>query len=281
MSVESDAIRDLRLKVSLEAKLHKEVSKLNRVLVTNTIKEYIASGNIYDANNLLIEYRLMLESHYKDVGDIFSAHIRPQLSEDVEITDSEDEAILVALLFLYRVRSEQQSQYITDTNNSNIQDSMTDTLDSVHDPDFVGDVTRADIAFLVGATLVQKLNSRLPGITSLETQAVAEAAKLTEAEVLLGNEPSIISGQTPTVAGGTAIKEWVTMGDEKVRPAHEEADSLAISSNEPYIVGGEKLMYPGDTSLGATVGNVINCRCASVMDVEGIIDFRRESRNVL
>jgi hypothetical protein len=33
-----------------------------------------------------------------------------------------------------------------------------------------------------------------------------------------------------------------------------------VPIDEPFIVSGEELMYPGDPSGSA--GNVINCRCA-------------------
>jgi hypothetical protein len=50
-----------------------------------------------------------------------------------------------------------------------------------------------------------------------------------------------------------------------VREAHALAEEATIDNpipvNEPFTVGGEQLMYPGDDSLGASPGNVINCQC--------------------
>jgi hypothetical protein len=60
------------------------------------------------------------------------------------------------------------------------------------------------------------------------------------------------------------VKVWGTMGDDKVRPAHEDADGQEQPLDQPFIVDGEMLMYPGDTDLGASAGNVCNCRCSSV-----------------
>jgi len=34
--------------------------------------------------------------------------------------------------------------------------------------------------------------------------------------------------------------------------------------NEPYLVGGSKMMFPSDTSLGARAKEVVNCRCVSI-----------------
>jgi uncharacterized protein with gpF-like domain len=62
---------------------------------------------------------------------------------------------------------------------------------------------------------------------------------------------------------GIAIrKEWVAAEDERTRTAHAEANGQIVDQNAPFVVGGEELMYPGDTSGSAE--NVINCRCASV-----------------
>lgn len=58
------------------------------------------------------------------------------------------------------------------------------------------------------------------------------------------------------------LKVWMTMGDDNVRPAHQEAEldyADGIPLDEPYVVDGEYLWYPGDPS--GSDGNVINCRC--------------------
>ena len=58
---------------------------------------------------------------------------------------------------------------------------------------------------------------------------------------------------------GFEWKEWLTARDEKVREAHWAADGQIVRINEPFEVGGEALMWPGD--LNGSPGNIINCRC--------------------
>lgn len=53
------------------------------------------------------------------------------------------------------------------------------------------------------------------------------------------------------------LKEWVASQDERTREAHAEADGQTVQMDEPFIVGGEALMYPGDP--GGSAENVINC----------------------
>lgn len=45
---------------------------------------------------------------------------------------------------------------------------------------------------------------------------------------------------------------------------HLQMDGVAVPQDEPFIVDGEKLMFPGDISMGASAGNVINCRCTII-----------------
>lgn len=62
-------------------------------------------------------------------------------------------------------------------------------------------------------------------------------------------------------------KEWIATRDGREREAHRAADGQIVGLEEPFIVGGEKLMYPVDP-VGSP-GNVINCRCTLAFVVEG------------
>lgn len=57
---------------------------------------------------------------------------------------------------------------------------------------------------------------------------------------------------------------WLATRDKRTRPTHVEADGQTRDWNEPYEVGGSKLMFPGDVTLGAEAGEVINCRCTEI-----------------
>ncbi|MDE3084488.1 MAG: hypothetical protein KGJ37_04605, partial [Verrucomicrobiota bacterium] len=66
-------------------------------------------------------------------------------------------------------------------------------------------------------------------------------------------------------AAGITHKSWLSNHGPHVRPAHWAAEfeygspAQAIPINEPFMVGGEALMYPGDPA--GSPGNVINCHC--------------------
>ena len=54
-------------------------------------------------------------------------------------------------------------------------------------------------------------------------------------------------------------KEWLASLDGRERDAHRAANGQRKPSEEPFVVGGEYLKFPGDPN--ASAGNRINCRC--------------------
>lgn len=56
-------------------------------------------------------------------------------------------------------------------------------------------------------------------------------------------------------------RKWLATHDARTRHAHGAADGQEVGVKEPFIVGGEKLMFPGDSSMGASGWNIYNCRC--------------------
>jgi hypothetical protein len=82
-------------------------------------------------------------------------------------------------------------------------------------------------------------------------------------------DASLAAAQLPSdVAAG---QEWISTRDERTRDDHADADGQVVTMGAPFEVGGEALLYPGDT--GGDGGNVINCRCTVAFltpkDMEG------------
>lgn len=74
------------------------------------------------------------------------------------------------------------------------------------------------------------------------------------------NEASVKAGH------GTVIKTktWVSAGDKRVRPSHQDADGQTVPIDQPFTVGGRSLAYPGDPS--GPDEEVIACRCTELFD---------------
>lgn len=79
--------------------------------------------------------------------------------------------------------------------------------------------------------------------------------------------------------GATVRKVWISAADERVRPDHVAANGQTVGYDEPFIVGGEQLWYPGDRENGSP-GNTIQCRCVVNYIDEGVGTVReREVEN--
>lgn len=73
-------------------------------------------------------------------------------------------------------------------------------------------------------------------------------------------------------------KRWVSAKDGRVRDVHGKADGQTVNIDEPFIVGGEKMMFPGDGS-SASGWNIYNCRCGMrTVEKEGIEAEQRQVR---
>lgn len=72
-------------------------------------------------------------------------------------------------------------------------------------------------------------------------------------------------GELAVKRGKKLMYTWRAVDDSSTRPTHRQASGQTVEFGKPFIVGGEKLMYPGDTSLGASAENTINCRCVTVL----------------
>lgn len=64
-------------------------------------------------------------------------------------------------------------------------------------------------------------------------------------------------------------REWDTAGDDRVRDSHKAMDGQTVGLDEPFVTPeGDLLMFPGDTSLGASAKETINCRCRFKLKVD-------------
>ena len=90
-----------------------------------------------------------------------------------------------------------------------------------------------------------KLKTRIPVWSNVNTQDVAEEAA----------RATIV----PEDQAETVVHRWITMQDEKVRPAHAAAHGQTVRVDEPFTIGGYKMRHPGDGNLGAPLSQIINC----------------------
>ncbi|RIH89456.1 hypothetical protein [Calidithermus roseus] len=73
-------------------------------------------------------------------------------------------------------------------------------------------------------------------------------------------------------AAGYTHKRWLAARDSRVRTAskghcfdHRRMEGVTVPLEQPFVTpAGSRLMYPGDRSLGAPAGEVVNCRCTII-----------------
>lgn len=267
------AIIDLRSKIALERKLRPELQKLNRKIVRDYVRGIGTQTNFQPAQVHDEALATILNEHYDRARIEFSKRINKELPVEVKATDAEEAEIAAALAIFFSERSQQQTRFINDTTQKNMEAAFTDAVFLSQEQAMAEErqVTPQELALTAGSLLSLKLAGRVEGVVSTETQAASETSKDTEATVLSGIGAAVA---ITTARDVPVTKEWITVGDELVRPAHNNADNQIQQVGGSYIVGGQSLRWPGDTGQGATLNNVMNCRCASIHDVDEILSVR-------
>lgn len=69
--------------------------------------------------------------------------------------------------------------------------------------------------------------------------------------------------QAQAIKAGMKYKTWLTEKDNKVRHTHREVDNVTIGIFESFQVGDSLMMFPKDTSLGASMEEIAGCRCVA------------------
>lgn len=71
-----------------------------------------------------------------------------------------------------------------------------------------------------------------------------------------------------------ARRIWDSAGDGRVRWSHKRLNGQTVGMDEPFVSpSGARMMYPGDTSLGAPGDEVIMCRCRVRLKVDWLADL--------
>lgn len=64
------------------------------------------------------------------------------------------------------------------------------------------------------------------------------------------------------IRAGYKKKIWITEKDKKVRKSHREIEGKEILINDAYLVGNSLMLFPKDTSYGASAEEIVGCRCS-------------------
>lgn len=93
-----------------------------------------------------------------------------------------------------------------------------------------------------------------------QASAVRAARTATTAAENAGRQDGFIAAEK---MGIKCPKRWIATKDNKTRHDHGVADGQVVDAKEPFIVGGFKMMFPCDKSMGAPGHEIYCCRCST------------------
>lgn len=121
--------------------------------------------------------------------------------------------------------------------------------------------------------MADDLQTRIPEMN--RASAIRTARTAVTAAENAGRQDSFVAAAK---MGIKVQKRWVATKDYRTRHDHGMADGQIVNYDKPFIVGGYKIMFPGDGTLGAPGHEIYNCRCRMVSGLD--LDMEAEPRQM-
>lgn len=278
--------RTLKAKLIFEAQLTRRLMRLFKEYSGTVYTAYVQYGAPYFPESFKVALGDELTKHYALVGRYFSKFNRVYRAKQKKAykTDTIDTKIKIKLQNYYDSLVLKRAEQITYTTNTELMRYAEKLAKKTDEDGF--NLSKTQIAKYLKEILDTRSEGRSHSIAITETTNVAEKAKEIEIEELIADadedeladlagvniDPDELDailefgGAAALSAGMLSIeKTWNTVVDGNTRPEHAEADGQSVPIGDPFEVGGEDLMYPGDES--GSPENTINCRCTVSYDI--------------
>ncbi len=238
-------LQELPKKIKNERKMSRDLNEIFRQMSDDLTLGFAVTGVIIPFTEFSKEMESVVKTNYRRAARDFkfTARDRFDLSRD-----DDAQAIDTGINKFINRGSIDSTSHIISTTADVARKSEQEVRRAAEEEGRA--LNNAELATLIGINFNQRNKNRVAAISQTEIQNIAESSKQIEAAALID------SGKLDKK------KQWDAILDSKTRAAHSRADGQVRSINEPFDVGGERLMFPRDTSLGATAGNIINCRCS-------------------
>ena len=264
MDSKKRAEQDLNYKLRLEKRLKSALKNLFSKFVSDFYHLLVTERRLDFDQIWYDDFRKILLTHYKYCEDVFSKNYQRQT--DAVATESEKNSIHTNLKLFFALEAQITAKELHETTRQNMKNAkkLADIERKAHEEETGTKMATATFALIATNLFRQYLNRRMKTVSVTETQKATETAKFVEIEVLKTSTTTINNPGSSLASMGT--KDWFAVLDNVTRPDHVVADRTQhnIPSNKPFIVGGYKMMYPGDRSLGAPIKQWINCRCICI-----------------
>jgi hypothetical protein len=253
------ALVDDRLKRAFEIMLYSKLLGLFRYYLRE-YEEGLASGKIVQLAYFKTALKRILEAHYKKVSDRFVKTVVSRVGIPKDHKDILN-SIGTKIDIHNQLRAEDSAEIISRTTEDDAHRAWSKAEVILLAAGAGTIITRSKIVAQAVLELHKQIRGRLNTISATETQNPAEYSKQTEL-LFLDYHGATINGID--LSDRNLSKEWNAVMDNRTRDAHAAAHGQIVSFGDSFDVGGERLMFPGDMSLGATIRNTINCRCTLV-----------------
>jgi hypothetical protein len=238
-------------------------------------KAFSDGGAIIDTSDYYEEFKAILKKSYDESTEYFSEHFDRELKRQIARTTNSELAQRSSLILLIlidqkqnikrslneyiAIQTDKQTKIILKTTQEIIDKTISEVTDELDEALPVGEnPTNQEIGKESSIRIENENDNRVGTISETEVSMGSGQGEQTEANILGGMLASEDLGQL------IIQKTWLSQLDGVVREAHLIAHGQKQPTSRPFNVGGEQLQYPTDTSLGASMGNIINCRCFSI-----------------
>lgn len=265
-------------KLKLENKLKPVLRKFFKQLSSDVKTIWVTTHTLPTLDSYQSELSIILRQHYRDVAKVFKTTTRDSikcadndfiLKQNEQENDTENAIALGILLmpeFTNKVekdimafinkQSQNQASIILDTTQQELQNIAAKIITDASGKPF----DNIDIGNQIENEFNKSSIDRVDTIATTETQISSEKTKWIEAAALA---IFLDAAFAPEIT----VKTWNAVMDSKTRPAHAAANGQQVNINQTFIVGGERLSTPGDMTHGASIGNIIHCRCVATYGV--------------
>ncbi len=295
-SSRAQAAADHNLKLVLESRLRDDINKLNERAVRDFLRSITSVGvppSFFQYENNL---QKILDRHDVLVATVFTDRINQMV-----LAEEEQKSLVPVSMNAYEAGASAIQMIETFAFGRTIVPVVVSRYLKTKTSDQVGKISettrkeaaaalskakklaatsgaeKIQIASTSGSIFRTSLFGRTTGIVRLNTNVAGESAKMTQIQVLSGEEPSL---------GGNAgesnsKKTWANMGDSLVRDGSDSkynhlTAEQTVPVDKPFKVNGESLRFPGDQSLGANIANVMSCRCSATYDIAKVAKIRKK-----
>ena len=119
---------------------------------------------------------------------------------------------------------------------------------------------------LTGLLKGESINKIARRLKDVSEKSLKDSIRIARTETTrVQNSAKMDIGKHGQDLGFEMWKRWVATTDGRVREDHLAMNGVEVPQDEPFIMpNGDRLMFPGDISLGASPENTINCRCVMV-----------------